>query len=187
VVLEINKVRLNPKKYADEVITPILKTFVDNPWNDPLIRKKGDIWLSTNEGKAVIYELIEELNNTTPMQILYPSKGMSQAAKSHTHDCSSHNKTGHDGSDGSRFWNRVNRYGKIDLAQNGGGECLSYGSNTGVDIVIQLLVDDGVESRGHRKILLNPNSSKIGVGYDTHPTWNYMCTVDLAYNYSESE
>jgi uncharacterized protein YkwD len=123
--------------------------------------------------------------NTKPMQMLTPSMGMSQAAKDHTRDCASHNTTGHEGSDGSHFWDRVDRYGKINLYHTGGEECLSYGSNTGVDIVLQLLVDDGVQSRGHRKILLNPDASKIGVGFGEHPKYNYMCTLDLAFDYRE--
>lgn len=185
VILEINKVRTDPKKYAEEVIKLILNTFVENPWQNPLIRKKGDTWLVTKEGTPVINELIAELQTIEPMQILTPSLGMSHAAKDHTEDCASHNTTGHAGSDGSQFWDRVNRYGKINLYQAGGGECLSYGSNTGIDIVLQLLIDDGVQSRGHRKILLNSNASKIGVGFGEHPKYNYMCTLDLAFDYSE--
>jgi uncharacterized protein YkwD len=185
VILEINKVKANPKKYAEEVIKPILNTFVENPWQNPLIRKKGDTWLVTKEGTPLINELIAELQTIEPMQILTPSMGMSHAAKDHTKDCASHNTTGHAGSDGGQFWDRVNRYGKINLFQAGGGECLSYGSNTGVDIVLQLLIDDGVQSRGHRKILLNPNASKIGVGFGEHPKYKYMCTLDIAFDYSE--
>ncbi|GHT60414.1 hypothetical protein FACS1894109_18040 [Spirochaetia bacterium] len=185
VILEINKVRTDPKKYAEDVLNPLLNTFIDNPWNDPLIRRKGDTWLRTKEGKVVINELIAALQDTEPMQILTPSMGMSHAAKDHTKDRASHNTTGHVGSDGSQFWDRVNRYGKINLFQAGGGECLSYGSNTGIDIVLQLLIDDGVQSRGHRKILLNPNASKIGVGFGEHPQYKYMCTLDLAFDYSE--
>jgi uncharacterized protein YkwD len=187
VIFEINKVRTNPQKYAEEVIQPILDSFIDNPWNNPLIRRKGDIWLSTSEGKSAINELIAELNKTKPMQILTPSAGMSKAAKEHTKDRASHSTTGHVGSDGSQFWDRVDRYGKINLFQAGGGECLSYGSNTGIDIVLQLLIDDGVASRGHRKILLDSGASKIGVGFGEHPTYNYMCTLDLAFGYSEKQ
>jgi uncharacterized protein YkwD len=185
VILEINQARTDPKKYAEEVIKPILDSFVENPWQNPLIRKKGDTWLITKEGKAVINELIAALHTTKPMQILTLSMGMSHAAKDHTKDSSSHNTFEHIGTDGSRFWERVNRYGKINLFQAGGGECLGSGSNTGVDIVLQLLIDDGVKSRGHRNILLDSNASKIGVGFGEHPTYQYMCTLDLAFDYSE--
>jgi uncharacterized protein YkwD len=185
VILEINKVRANPQQYAREVVQPILDSFIANPWNNPLIRRKGDTWLTTKEGQSVIKELIAELNKTKPMKILTPSTGMSKAAKEHTKDCSSHNRFDHTGSDGSQFWDRVDRYGKLNLYQSGGGECLSSGSNSGEDIVLQLLIDDGVKNRGHRKILLDSNASKIGVGFGEHPRFNYMCTLDFAFDYTE--
>ena len=53
------------------------------------------------------------------------------------------------------------------------GENLSFGASTGVDVVLQLVIDDGVPSRGHRNNIFNPAFGKIGCfsgphsGYDT--------------------
>ena len=58
---------------------------------------------------------------------------------------------GHTGSDGSDPFTRMKRVGAFNM---GGGENCSYGMQTGKDVVLQLLIDDGVESRGHRKNIM---------------------------------
>jgi uncharacterized protein YkwD len=53
---------------------------------------------------------------------------------------------GHTGTDGSDPYARMNRYGTV----LDGGENIAYGTFTGRDTVMGLVIDDGVASRGHR-------------------------------------
>jgi len=80
---------------------------------------------------------------------------LEKAALDHTADLSKNNLTGHDGSDGSTTRDRIERYcqwfGRM-------GENICLGASMARDIVIQLVVDDGVPDRGHRKNICNPGN-----------------------------
>jgi hypothetical protein len=58
-------------------------------------------------------------------------------------------------------------------------ECCSYGMDNGKDIALQWLIDDGVESLGHRENCLNPEYTKIGLSFHSHTEWNYCCVADM--------
>lgn len=62
---------------------------------------------------------------------------------------------------------------------NYSAECCSYGMDTGKDIAMQLLIDHGVKSLGHRKISLSNEYSKIGVSVNTHSQWGICAVIDL--------
>jgi uncharacterized protein YkwD len=50
-------------------------------------------------------------------------------------------------------------------------------------IVISLLVDDGVPSRGHRRNLLDKAFKFIGLSLGAHPVYRHMCVMDFAGSY----
>jgi uncharacterized protein YkwD len=78
---------------------------------------------------------------------------MARAARDHVNDIGPKGLFSHTGTDKSTPFTRMNRYGKwTEFA----GENLGSGYTTGRDMVLQMLVDDGVPSRGHRKNILNP-------------------------------
>lgn len=59
------------------------------------------------------------------------------------------------------------------------GECCSYGMSTGKNIIAQLLIDEGVESLGHRKISLSSGYSSVGIAFNTHKGYRFCCVLDF--------
>ena len=59
------------------------------------------------------------------------------------------------------------------------GECCSYGMSTGKNIIVQLLIDEGVESLGHRKICLSSGYSSVGIAFNTHKGYRFCCVLDF--------
>jgi len=58
-------------------------------------------------------------------------------------------------------------------------ECCSYGMDTGLDIAMQWLIDDKVESLGHRINCLNSDYSKIGLSVHTHKKYGICAVADM--------
>ncbi|HSK12911.1 MAG TPA: CAP domain-containing protein [Phnomibacter sp.] len=61
------------------------------------------------------------------------------------------------------------------------GECCHYGSNNALNIIMSLLIDDGVPSLGHRFILLRENYKGIGVSIQPHATYDFNTVLNLTF------
>jgi hypothetical protein len=180
VVFELNKVRSNPKRYAELYIRPRLDWFGGAFGANSFLAPGKTVYTSTREGPKGVRECIADLSKTSAMPPLAPREGLFKAAKDHTADIGAKGQTGHTGSDGSSMSDRLARYGKWD---GGSGENLSFGQDTAQDIVVQLLIDDGVSNRGHRKNILNKSFAFVGASVGTHKRYGSMCTMDFANHY----
>jgi uncharacterized protein YkwD len=177
VILEMNKVRTNPKKYAELYIQPQLKYYSGKNYSVP-----GEITIVTQEGAAAVNGCIAALNKASSVGILTPEKGMSLAAKDHVTDQSKTGQTGHNGSDKSTPESRMKRYGKFSGSWTL-GENIAYGQTSGRDIVCALLIDDGVPSRGHRTNIMNKAFTQTGTAYGTHIQYRTSCTITYGNGY----
>lgn len=185
IILEINKLRNDPAKYASDYIEPL-----KSQYQGKLLYYPGDLPLKTREGIRALEECIRELKNTDSLPILSPSPGLSKAAADHVADQSINGGIGHKGKDKSGYRERIERYGiwSRRIAEN-----IAYGNVSPQQIVIYLLIDDGIPSRGHRKNFLNKEMNLIGIATGYHPSYKKMCVMDFAgifqttlteYNYS---
>jgi uncharacterized protein YkwD len=173
VIHELNKVRTNPKAYI-----PYLKEERQYYSGNNVI-KPGKITLRTHEGLAAVDECIEVLEKVGPVGMLYPHEGLSEMAKWLAADQAKTGRTGHTGSDGRTLSQRVARYCTQSYATI--AENISYGRKREArQIVMQLLIDDGVPSRGHRNNILNAIFDRCGVATDTHPVYGHLCVMDFA-------
>ncbi|CAD8171141.1 unnamed protein product [Paramecium pentaurelia] len=167
----LNKLRQNPQ-IAIPKLQEHLKLFKGN-----VVYKPGEIPLQTNEGPKVVNECISFLQNQKPVGPLTWSKGLECAARDHVKDTGPKGVTGHTGTDGSSMSDRIERYGEWDVTI---GENISYGQTTGEDVIIQLIIDDGVSSRGHRKNCFKAEFGAVGIFDGEHKQFKTQCVFDFA-------
>jgi len=173
---ELNIARTSPEIYA-RYLESQRQYYQDNKFMRP-----GEITIVTKEGVAAVNEAIIFLSSVTPVAPLTLSMGVSKAAADHVDDKSRTGKTGHKGSDNSQPWDRVNRYGTWSGRI---GENLAFGSYTAKDVVVSLIVDDGVPGRGHRENIFEPDFLVVGIACGPHPEWRTICVTDFAQSYRE--
>jgi uncharacterized protein YkwD len=151
VIYILNLVRKNPALFAETV----LKNYPDEI-NKPQLKK-------SNYFKSLMATLqqLSELKMLEPDLIAYGS--------AHCHATSS-GKTGYVGHE--------RQTKECEKVKNFMGECCSYGAQSPLNTVINLLIDEGVSSLGHRKILLG-NYSAIGVSIKPHKEYKVNTVIDL--------
>ena len=172
VIYEINLFRSNPARYAEQYIEPLARYY-----DKKILHYPGDRSIQTMEGVRALNECVRDLKKASSQALMYPSKELSQAARKHQKDQQKTGKTGHIGSDGSNMRQRVEKFGKWQVRI---GENIAYGNSSARQIVIFLLIDDGVKDRGHRATLLHPAFKLVGVACGLHPVYETMCVMDFA-------
>ena len=73
------------------------------------------------------------------------------------------------------------------MAGQGWAENIAYGHHTAREIVLALIVDDGVHRRGHRKNIFNPTYDMVGAAYGPHARFGSVCSIDFASGYAENK
>lgn len=175
VVTELSRVRLHPKEYAKWLRTQ-LKYFQGTLWRLP-----EHVPIRTQEGPAALQELIDFLESTPVIGPLHWNEGLSHAARQLVLEQGPTEQTGHKGPNGSTMQSRLLKFG---LYQSLAGEVINYGDEKPRWTVMQLLIDDGVASRGHRKNIFNPEFHVAGAAIGLHAGYGTMTVVDLADDYT---
>jgi len=178
VLIEMNLARTNPKKYI-EFLKERRGYYQKEGY---YLLPNSNIRMLTNEGVSAVDEAIRVLSKQKPVGPLSLSKGMSMGAKDHVDDTGPRGLTGHYGTDKSSPFDRIDRYGKW---KSTAGENISYGETLGRHVVLQLIIDDGVPSRGHRTNLYNPDFKVTGIACGAHKVYRTMCVIDYAGGYVE--
>ncbi len=176
IVEEHNAVRQDPAAYA-KLLEELLPRY-----QGTLLERPGDIPLRTIEGAAPVREAIGVLRRTKPVGPLRASPGLAAAARDHVRDQGPSGGLEHRGRDGSRPAERAGRYG---VWEGSFAENISFGPLTAREVVVQLLVDDGVPGRGHRRNMLDPELRVVGVACGPHAAYQQMCVMDFAAEYRE--
>eukprot|EP00397_Hematodinium_sp_SG-2012_P050833 GEMP01059277.1.p1 GENE.GEMP01059277.1~~GEMP01059277.1.p1 ORF type:complete len:297 (+),score=55.22 GEMP01059277.1:76-966(+) len=145
------------------------------------------VTLFTHEGKAAVEDAIQFLKKQKPLGEVESRNigGLRLSAEDHVADAGVTGSTEHGGSDGSRPPDRAKRYGKWHKHV---GETLWYGQlNTGLSIVLDLIIDDGVPDRGHRTIIYTPSYKVVGARIGDHINFGSMCCILFADDFTLDE
>ncbi len=171
ILAELNLARTQPATYAG--ILREYRSYI----RGKLLERPGEIPVALREGVKAVDEAIAFLERRKPIAPLTMSRGLSAAAADHARDQGKTGQTGHSGSDRSTMTTRAERYGSWRKTI---GENVAYGAASARDVVIQLIVDDGVASRGHRANIFNPDFLVVGLAFGDHPAYRSVCVQDFA-------
>ena len=175
ILKELNELRANPAAYAAHIESR-LPYYEDN-----ILHLPGQQPIRTTEGRAAAQEAIAALKRTPPLPRLEPAYGLATAASDHARDIGPKGLVSHEGSGGTTtLEQRIARYA---TQYNYLGENISFGPEQPRDVVLDLLIDDNVPGRGHRKLLLDPKFRHVGIACGNHAIYRTMCVIDLAGEY----
>ena len=176
---EINRARTDPTLVAAE-LEARLPNYRGNIYRAPA----ADVGVRTVEGASAVREAVRVLRATRPLTALRFSRGLSAGAADHVRDQGPRGGLGHQGTDRSVPATRASRYGRWFGIVS---ENIQYGRTaTARDVVADLLVDDGVPDRGHRRNMLDPLVRVAGVACGPHANYGQMCVILHAADYAEA-
>ena len=170
-IAEHSRVRQDPQSYI-----PILENYLasmDEQGNIPDGCGRHCTML-TQEGHSAVEEAIEFLRVQSPVGPVNKSNSVATAAKAHAVD-QVNGAVGHNSSDGSSFADRLVRFGIKSLSA---AENIAYGLTTAQTVIMNLIVDDGVPSRGHRTNIFADNWTVAGAGCGPHATYRTVCVIN---------
>ena len=173
ILVEQNRVRQNPASYI-----PLLEARLVSMDNQGRITNGcgPNCRIITQEGQGAVREAIAALTRQAAVAPLESSVAVAQAAQAHARD-QAQGGVGHRGSDGSDPGQRLTRVG---VPYTRAGENIAYGSRTGQQVVLDLIVDDGVPDRGHRTAIFSPAWSHTGAGCGPHRGYGNVCVINYA-------
>ena len=175
IVREMNLARENPALYA---------SFIEEHrafYEGNLLVRPGRVALRTKEGTRAVDDAILYLRKASPRAPLVFSPGMSRAAADHCVDQAGGGMS-HKGRDGSNTADRISRYGTWGGSW---GENLACGRSGAREIVMALIIDDGIRGRKHRENIFNPNFNYAGAAVGSHATYRTICSMGFAGAYAE--
>lgn len=175
VVREMNLARQNPGLYAS-LIEEMRGSFQGNLFVEP-----GHVPRRTKEGTGALDEAIRFLRSAAPQTPFVFSPGMSRAAADHCAEQAGGGMS-HKGRGGNNTGDRINRYGTWGLTW---GENLACGHSSAREIVLALIIDDGLPGRKHRKNIFSSNFNYAGAAVGPHATYRTICSIEFAGSYAE--
>ena len=177
VLAELNLARTSPRAYAG-----FLREFRGLFRGKYFVLPGSDTRVQTNEGVKAVDEAIRFLTRQKPLPPLSWSDGLAAAAAELAKEQGESGAIGHGGMEGFGMRERIHRHGKWNRES---GENIGYGPTKARDMVIQLIVDDGVPDRGHRKNIFSTVFHTAGVACGPHPEYGNMCVIDFADQFKE--
>ena len=175
VIREMNLARQHPGVYA-AFLEELRVDFRGN-----ICALPGGMMLHTSEGVGAVDDAIRFLQRARPIAPLTLSAGLSLAAAEHVAVQAS-GALGHTDPDHSSPVERINRHGTWSGRW---GEDISYGESRARDIVLALIIDDGLRGRKHRKNIFNPAFNYAGAALGSHARYRTVCSIDFAGGYAE--
>lgn len=171
VLNEINTARKNPQIYIG-YLEEYRKLFKGNTVYYP-----NNVSLQTTEGVVAVDDAISYLKTLSKLEPYKFSDGLAKPARTQLTDLMENNSLGHFGKDGSNVPKRLARFGILPLVY---AENIVYYVDLPKEIVMTMIIDDGIASRGHRKNLFSRSFRMVGIAYGKGKENEGLCVTVFA-------
>jgi uncharacterized protein YkwD len=119
-----------------------------------------------------VRSLFRDLKKTSGLTPLVHESDLTAIALEHARKTGESGQTGHQNFN-QRFEEVLgNPYSLV-------AENLAYGHSEAIDIVMSLLIDEGIRNLGHRKNILHPQFNSVGVVIRPHERYRIQCVIDF--------
>ena len=168
--IELNNLRKNPKSYIPliEAEMKLLKK------NNILKKLDSNLQIQTIEGKDAYLDAIKFLQLQQPVPPLKEETRLSSAAMDLVKDIGKRGIVSHQDQNGQYVSERIEKYCEWDYSA---GEVIEVSSKNPQDILISLLVDDGLKNRPDRKTNFNQKYNFVGIGTGPHLEYEIVTVI----------
>ena len=165
VLPELNFARSQPREYARRRL------------QEPAAYERGRYLSFAEQDSSAFEEAFDFLMRQPSLPPLQWDERLAAAARSHASSQGSRGSVGHTGPRGESPASRMQSHG---VWAGSSAENISYGYATPREVVLQLIIDSGVPTRGHRQNIFGRSFQAAGVGCGPHRAYGSMCTIDFA-------
>ena len=166
-----NKLRNNPESFIP-ILERDMKYLIGN-----ILSRPDETPILTNEGRDAYEEAIMFLRNQESCHSLNNSIYLELAADQHAKDCGINGQSSHLSSDGKSLSERIEAHCEWSEFI---GENIDFSSISAEQVLISLLIDDGLPDRPHRKNLFSQKYRHYGIGVSHHKTHQSVCVLIYA-------
>ena len=170
---ELNKLRQNPKSYIP-LIEAEMKTLKKN---NVLKKKDSSLQIQTLEGKTAYEDAISFLREQKEVNPLTKEIKLSYAALDLVTDIGERGVVSHQDKDGNYMSERIEKYCEWDYCAN---EVIEVSSKSATDILISLLVDDGIRDKLNRRALFQNVYNYVGIACGPHTEYEIVTVLVFA-------
>lgn len=169
-IYEINRLRAEPNSYI-HILNEYLSSFDAN-----ILRRGDGIQIETTEGANAYIEAISFLKKAKPLNTLTYDSRLGQAAEDHAQELGQNGFFSSLSSNGDNPAERIEKYCEWE------GFCcenLDAGSISATEVIVSLLVDDGVPERINRQNLFQEEIKFFGIAVANHKLYNTIVVMDF--------
>jgi hypothetical protein len=168
---ELNRARNDPKNLLQD-LQKMRTYFKDKEYRNP----KLDYVLMTDEGVKAVDDAIDFIRNKIKfVEKLEKDEKLEEAAIELLDHIGPNGYTGHQ-HDSKSMKSRMKKH----LGEPGAmAENISFGWGNARDIILQMVIDDGVSNRGHRKNMFDNTYTKVGIACGYHKGFSHCAVFEF--------
>ena len=168
--IELNNLRKNPKSYI-----PLIELEMKSLKKNNILKKRdSNLQIQTVEGKDAYIESINFLQNQEGVPPVKEESRLNSAALDLVKDIGTRGVVSHQDQYGQYVSERIEKYCEWDYSAS---ELIEVSSKNPQDILISLIVDDGLKNRPDRMTLFNPAYSYVGISCGMHSEYEIVTVI----------